>query len=126
MTEVINVKNYKGTDFIYIGRGTPFGNANSHFSGELTRDESIEAYQYDFNQKIKSEPIFKLQVLSLYGKKLGCSCKPILSCHGDIIKNYLDNINDIEKEKEKVIYLIKKLYPNIIIEDILNFKNNRK
>ena len=125
ITEVINIKKYKGSDFIYIGRGTPFGNANSHFSGDLTREESIEAYKYDFNQKIKCDVVFKLQVLSLYGKKLGCSCKPFLSCHGDIIKNFLDKIQNIDKEKEMVIYLIKRRYPNIIIKDVLNLKNKR-
>lgn len=124
ITEVINIKRYKYNDFVYIGRGTPFGNANSHLEGGMTRDEACDAYEYDFNQKIKYDPIFKFQVLMLYGKKLGCSCKPFFRCHGDTIKNYLDNITNIEKEKEKNINLIKRMYPNLTIEDILNFKNN--
>lgn len=101
ITEVINIKRYKDNDFVYIGRGTPFGNANSHLEGSMTRDDACDAYEYDFNQKIKYDPVFKLQVLSLHGKKLGCSCKPVLRCHGDTIKNYLDNVNNIEEEKEK-------------------------
>jgi hypothetical protein len=119
-TEVINIKIYKGNDFVYIGRGTPFGNANSSRENSNSRDSACDGYEYDFRQKIKYDPSFKLQVLSLYGKKLGCSCVP-LRCHGETIKKYLDQIIDINIEKEKTISLIKKMNANSNIEDILNF-----
>lgn len=124
-TEVINVKNYKGNDFVYIGRGTPFGNANSLTEDSKSRDSACDAYEYDFRQKIKYNPSFKLQVLSLYGKKLGCSCVP-LRCHGETIKQYLNQITDIDMEQNKTISLIKRMDASSNIEDILNFNKKQK
>ncbi len=119
-TIVINRKRYKGNDYIYIGRGTPFGNPNSHLDGFSSREESISAYEYDFYNKIKRDIIFKIQVLSLYGKKLGCSCKP-QACHGDVIKKYLDEIDDIQFEKRRAYNLFLRLHPNEDIRKYLNF-----
>jgi hypothetical protein len=45
----------------------------------LSREDAINAFEYDFNLAIKNDIIFKIQVLSLYGKILGCSCNPFLS-----------------------------------------------
>jgi hypothetical protein len=121
-TLVINRKTYQFHDFIYIGRGTPFGNSNSSFDGSLSRDESIAAYKYDFDKKIKRDIIFKIQILSLHDKVLGCSCKP-QNCHGDIIKNYLDSIENIQLEKQKAYNLFKRLHPNTDIRKYLKHLN---
>jgi hypothetical protein len=32
-------------------------------------------------------------------KKIACWCKPNRSCHGDILKKYVDKLEDIEKRK---------------------------
>jgi hypothetical protein len=77
-TTVINRKKFPKANYIYIGRGTPFGNSNSTMEG-LSREDAINAFEYDFNLAIKNDIIFKIQVLSLYGKILGCSCNPFLS-----------------------------------------------
>jgi len=86
-TIVINIKNYPKKDYIYIGRGSPFGNPYV-IGKDGDRDEVIKKYERDFHKKIKNER-FKRAVLSLKGKKLGCFCKPE-KCHGDIIVQYLE------------------------------------
>jgi hypothetical protein len=92
-TTLINIKKTKGIKFVYIGRGTPFGNPYTNFSGELTRDEACDNYQYDFDKRIVSDESFRQKVLALYGKTLGCSCLP-KRCHGQTYINYLrDNCN---------------------------------
>lgn len=97
-TKLINIKKNKDQlIFVYIGRGTPFGNGYTHMSGEMTRDEACNAYDYDFNKRIKRDLVFKLKVLELYGKTLGCSCLP-LRCHGTTYINYLNSIDDIDFE----------------------------
>ncbi|CAG1022170.1 hypothetical protein DOJK_01483 [Patescibacteria group bacterium] len=51
----------------------------------------IRKYQYDFDKGyLKSS---KDQLLKLRGKILGCHCKP-LACHGDILANYLNSLDD--------------------------------
>lgn len=105
MTKIINIKTSSKKDFVYIGRGTTFGNPNDIMGSN--RKSAIEAYRYDFYQKIKRDKVFKLEVLRLYGKTLGCSCKP-LDCHGDVIVDYLNSIDDIEKEIFKTESFLKK------------------
>jgi len=85
-TEVINVKAYKG-GYVYIGRGSPFGNPFSITKKE-SREKVIEKYRTWFYNKLE-DLTFKEKVLALKGKTLGCYCKP-QACHGDIIKEYLD------------------------------------
>lgn len=86
-----------GIDGIYIGRGTPLGNPY-HIGKDGNRDEVIEKYRQYLNKKIydKDPAILKsLQEIKQYERDfyvvtLLCHCKP-LACHGDIIKEILDN-----------------------------------
>lgn len=118
-TNLINIKIDKNVDFTYIGRGTPFGNANTHLDGSMTREQACDAYEYDFNKEIKTNVIFKLQVLNLYGDNLGCSCVPFQRCHGQTIQNYLNNIVDFDTEFNKTLLLFKKIHPNTNLNSIL-------
>ncbi len=86
-TMVVNIKTYPKKDYVFIGRGSPFGNPYV-IGKDGDRDEVIKKYERDFYKKIKNER-FKRLVLSLKGKKLGCFCKPE-KCHGDIIVQYLE------------------------------------
>jgi hypothetical protein len=103
MTTVVNIKNNEPYD-IYIGRAGhgqrgPFG--NPHVVGwcaicqkEHKRGEAVEAYREYFNRKIANDALFRKEVLKLKDKRLGCFCKSPSgegSCHGDVIKEYLDN-----------------------------------
>lgn len=87
ITVVVN--KYKSNYDIYIGRGSPFGNPFLIGVGG-TREEVIAKYQKYFDNKIKTDPIFKEQVFELKGKVLGCFCKPH-ACHGDVIKEWLES-----------------------------------
>lgn len=97
----------KDKNFVYIGRGTPFGNSNSSFDGEYSKEESVKRYQYDFDKKIKHDIDFKKKILLLKGRTLLCSCNNV--CHGNVIKKYLDNVNFNKEINEiKEMYNIKK------------------
>jgi hypothetical protein len=86
-TEVINIHKYKGKDYTYIGRGSPFGNPFK-IGEDGTREEVIEKFKAYFKERLE-DPLYKVLVLQLRGNKLGCFCKP-KACHGDIIKEWLD------------------------------------
>lgn len=96
MTRVVNKR--KENFDTYIGRGSPFGNPYSHIKDKETkaefivetREESISKFREYFYKKLVENVIFRRSVENLKGKTLGCFCAP-QSCHGDVIKEYLDN-----------------------------------
>jgi hypothetical protein len=55
-----------------------------------TRTECISAFRVDFVKATNSNVGFRMCVLSLKGKRLGCYCKPE-DCHGDVIKEYIES-----------------------------------
>lgn len=55
------------------------------------REGCIGKFKTYFYERLEKEPSFVEYVKSLRGKTLGCFCKP-LSCHLDIVKEWLDNI----------------------------------
>ncbi len=89
-TTVVNIYKTKDLNYIYIGRGSPFGNPFV-IGKDGTREEVIEKYRSYFKGKLE-DPTFRTMVLRLRGKRLGCFCKP-KACHGDIIKEWLDENN---------------------------------
>jgi hypothetical protein len=103
MGTVTVVNKYKHeSNYIYIGRGSVFGNPFP-MNGENDRDECIEKFYYYFkkimfsnSQNSASHDILKKSVLDLIERVyngetiyLGCFCKP-KACHGDVIKRYID------------------------------------
>lgn len=91
-TRVVNRD--KGDKFdVYIGRSTPWGNPYVIGDNGSTREEVIKKYKdYFYNTILKDEQKRK-DLLSLKGKVLGCHCKP-LPCHGDIISEYLNTLDE--------------------------------
>ena len=89
-TTVVNIYKWKG-EYVYIGRGSPYGNPFV-IGKDGTREEVIEKYRVYLSKKLEN-PEFLMMVLRLRGKTLGCFCKP-KECHGDVIKEFLDNEND--------------------------------
>jgi hypothetical protein len=86
MTEVINIKQAppgwkKDSNYVYIGRGSKWGNQYSHLSyGKAehkvnTRDEACDCFEQH------QLPGLLDQVHELKGKTLVCYCAP-LRCHG--------------------------------------------
>jgi hypothetical protein len=98
-TVVVNLKHDEYD--VYIGRAGKgqdgyFGNPHtmgyvycSHCKGHHDRDTSIAAFKKDFLSRVNNDREFLRRVLTLRGKRLGCFCKP-LACHGDVIKEWLD------------------------------------
>jgi len=108
VTTVVNINADMEYD-VYIGRGSLFGNPyrigwwykkikngiecrSISFSGsiKITRKISVQLYQEWFYKRIKYKN-FKLAVLKLKGKRLGCFCWPLL-CHGYVIADYLRKV----------------------------------
>lgn len=88
-TTVVNIKKQKCD--VYIGRPGPFGNPfriGEHGDRELV----LSRYKAYFYRRL-TEPEFRDKILALKGKVLGCWCKP-LTCHGDVIVDYLENANN--------------------------------
>lgn len=87
MTKIVNHRNNEKYD-VYIGRNSIFGNPFI-INRDGTRAEVVAKYKKYFYDRIETDLYFKNKVLALKGKTLGCFCKP-LACHGDIIKEWLD------------------------------------
>ena len=92
-TKVVHI--YKKPYDVYIGRA---GRGKSGYFGNpfplkkgAERGSTLLQYKMWFDNKIKTDPLFKEEIIKLKGKTLGCFCKPN-PCHGDIIKEYLDNL----------------------------------
>ncbi len=106
ITRVVNItkdKQYQGikstSDFEYIGRGSYWGNPHSMYDNNADdsrddREEVIRKYKYDFDyDKFPNKKGYKEKTHELAGKRLGCFCKPY-ACHGDVIANYLNSLDD--------------------------------
>tara|TARA_R110000772_G_scaffold62549_4_gene140569 strand:+ start:334 stop:657 length:324 start_codon:yes stop_codon:yes gene_type:complete len=97
--ELINIKQYEGTDYIYIGRPGQFGNPfSSKESNIATNVESKEISVEKFREYLEENPklIDKLikELRENVVHKLGCWCKNSGEkgiCHGDV---YLEKINE--------------------------------
>ena len=92
-TKVVNL--YKEKFDVYIGRAGKgkdgyFGNPFPLQKG-ADPGSTLKKYKEYFYDRIEKDEEFKNRIESLKGKTLGCFCKP-KPCHGDIIKEYLDNL----------------------------------
>jgi hypothetical protein len=91
-TRVVNKNRHEEYD-VYIGRGTPWGNPHSIGENAADRVEAIQLYRDYFEEKFVKDPEGNRAIRSLRGKVLGCHCKPA-PCHGDVIANYLNGLED--------------------------------
>lgn len=106
MIKVVNKRS--GEEGEYIGRPSPLGNPFTHLTRTKhamflcdTREESIRRYrewlEYHISEKTPEimDEMQRLYDLSQEGDlNLVCWCKP-LSCHGDILKEYLEQWEEI-------------------------------
>ncbi|WP_283602800.1 DUF4326 domain-containing protein [Serratia proteamaculans] len=80
---------------IYCGRGTLWGNPYA-IGADGDRDEVIRKFKYDFDRNyLKGGDDFKEKLKLNRGKTLGCHCKPY-ACHGDILAEFLNELDDGE------------------------------
>lgn len=84
-TKVVHVRDH--THDVYIGRPSMWGNPYV-IGPDGTRSQVIKKYRAWFHSMLE-HPEFKQKVELLRGRTLGCYCKP-LSCHGDVIVEYLE------------------------------------
>jgi len=84
---VVNVNH--GLCDVYVGRPSIFGNPYQ-VGRDGSREEVIAKYGQWFIQRLK-DPKFRLAVLELRGKRLGCHCSP-QRCHGQVIAEYLNSL----------------------------------
>ncbi len=94
-TEVVNIR-YEAYD-IYIGcaghgKDGYFGNPFRLTPG-ANRGFTLERYRNYFYTRLHTDAGFRKRIHALKGKRLGCFCKPF-PCHGDIIKEYLDTLDE--------------------------------
>ena len=69
-----------------------FGNPFRLLPG-MSRGATLDRYRSYFYGRLRTDPEFGQRIHALKGKRLGCFCKPY-PCHGDIIKEYLDTLDD--------------------------------
>lgn len=85
--KIINIKTDKEStklyNFVYLGRGTIFGNPYSIQSG-LTKEQAIGLYRNHLIYSLKNGSIPLSALFELEGKIIGCSCKPA-RCHLDVV-----------------------------------------
>lgn len=107
MVEIVNVQNVDSSKIDeYIGRAdhgdknmlnTPAGKhgwlGNPYVVEDYGRQKSIEKFRDAFLDKLEHNERFRKSVLELEGKTLGCWCKP-QSCHGDVIKEWIEEVTD--------------------------------
>jgi len=85
--QVVNIKGMKKGSYIYIGRGSVYGN-RFIIGVDGNREECIALYKKVLWQQICSLGPLGKAVVSLAACRtdlvLGCYCKP-KACHGDVI-----------------------------------------
>ncbi|MGC6409105.1 DUF4326 domain-containing protein, partial [Bisgaard Taxon 45] len=113
ITRVINIDREDpskyGSKYEYIGRNpkrekgkpiwsNPYSMYDFQVGGdteELSRDSVIQKFAYGFERDNLPTNLKKEDTHQLAGKRLGCHCKPE-KCHGDIIADYLNSLDDGE------------------------------
>jgi hypothetical protein len=93
-TVVINLRNERhGDNFVYIGRGSKWGNPYTHIKGKTkaqflvkNREEAIDKYE----EWIRNQPDLLKDLHELKGKRLGCYCRPYNKCHGDVLCDLIE------------------------------------
>jgi len=94
MVRVVNYKKQK--DGTNIMRPSVFGNPFDMKQLGITREESIARFEMWMIEQVDSQTGIYEDLVYLYKQSkngtviLVCCCKP-KACHGDVIKNWIDN-----------------------------------
>jgi hypothetical protein len=103
MCKVVHCKKDKYD--VLICRPSKWGNPYSHKEGTLaefkvdTREEAVQKYE----EYLLNNEKLMLSLHELKYKSLGCWCKNNYNnqkCHGDILKKYVDRLEDMDKRLE--------------------------
>jgi hypothetical protein len=91
-TTVVNIRTAPKGSYTLIDRRTIFGNPFKIGPG-ITRKGSIDRFRTYFKKRLASDPVFRDKVLGLRGvEHIGCWCVP-LGCHGSVIAEYLNSVD---------------------------------
>jgi hypothetical protein len=90
-TQVVNSRRYPELVDVYITRPSILGNPFK-IGPDGTREEVIAKYEIYARDRLTRDSSFRLTVQGLYGKTLGCCCKP-LACHGDVLVKLAEELN---------------------------------
>lgn len=101
---VINIRRAQISGYVYIGRAGHgqdgyFGNPirvgehcpvckDVHFAGGGT----LPCFELYARKRLQSDLDYRERVKDLYGKVLGCFCKP-RPCHGDVLEKLAEELN---------------------------------
>tara|TARA_R110000772_G_scaffold20466_5_gene57020 strand:+ start:163251 stop:163562 length:312 start_codon:yes stop_codon:yes gene_type:complete len=93
--EIINIKDYEDTNYIYIGRpdkyGNPFSSKDSNIATNVqSKEESLNLFREHLNQNPDLIDDLIKDLKDNKVSKLGCWCFP-KKCHGDI---YIEKIKE--------------------------------
>lgn len=94
-TEVVSMRNGNKNFDIRIDRESIWG--NRHYMKEETvaeRDRVCDEHEKELWEKIDNGDITISQLEKLYGKRLGCWCKP-KRCHGDALADAAEWAHDL-------------------------------
>lgn len=79
-----------GTDPRQVPPGAPGFLGNPFEDG--TSEDNLIRFRHYFLDRVSHDRRFRLAVLSLYGRRLGCTCEqPDENCHGTVIVEWLEN-----------------------------------
>lgn len=67
-----------------------YGFLGNPYQDSCDHEESLYLFQEYFMGRLKSDRQFRLAVLSIRGKKLGCFCEHGERCHADIVADWLE------------------------------------
>ena len=94
-TTLINIKKPTNCEYIYIGRGSRWGNPYSHVPSTKaqyrvkSRQDAIDSFR---EWIMKGDGVYLLSALDeIRGKTLGCYCAP-QKCHGDVLIELCDGL----------------------------------
>lgn len=101
---VVNVKSTKltRTEYVYCGRGTPWGNEyswlpNSQAKHQVAnREESVAQYYFDLCERLRNDIKLRRVIQELEGQVLGCYCAPKL-CHCATLAYFANNSTKLER-----------------------------
>lgn len=86
--QVVNIK--KGDEYdVYIGRPSEFGNPYDAKTYGLIK--CLKMYEVHTRNRLAKDPDFKIRLLELKDKRLGCFCKPNM-CHGDVLVKLINEL----------------------------------
>lgn len=99
VTRTVNI--YREGYDVYVGSPKPgvnprdvapgqYGFLGNPYADLLDEEERTSLYREYFLQRVKDDRRFRLAVLAIRGRRLGCFCEEGESCHADVIAEWLE------------------------------------